>query len=114
MWHLYSVFTDDIYLSLISLNFLCKSYFFHATILIPIYIYIVFLFLVYNSVEKRMTNQKSGDTQAWGWMEWKEGNLNTARELYQKALSIDSNSESAARCLQVINFIWMHINVVID
>jgi Tfp pilus assembly protein PilF len=39
--------------------------------------------------------------QAWGWMEWKEGNLNTARELYKKALSIDPNTESAARCLQV-------------
>lgn len=50
-----------------------------------------------------MTNQKFGDMQAWGWMEWKEGNLNTARELYQKALSIDSNSVSAAKCLQVIN-----------
>ncbi|RYR30761.1 hypothetical protein Ahy_B01g055533 isoform A [Arachis hypogaea] len=39
-------------------------------------------------------------SEAWGWMEWKEGNLNKARELYQKSLSIDSNSESAARCLQ--------------
>lgn len=48
-----------------------------------------------------MTNHKFGDMQAWGWMEWKEGNLNTARELYKKALSIDPNSESAARCLQV-------------
>ncbi|KAL8481356.1 hypothetical protein ACS0TY_027753 [Phlomoides rotata] len=38
---------------------------------------------------------------AWGWMEWKEGKLDTARELYQKAVSIDSTSESAARCLQV-------------
>ncbi|URD77388.1 HAT [Musa troglodytarum] len=37
---------------------------------------------------------------AWGWMEWKEGNINTARELYQRALSIDSTTESAARCLQ--------------
>ncbi|RDX67804.1 Protein high chlorophyll fluorescent 107 [Mucuna pruriens] len=37
---------------------------------------------------------------AWGWMEWKEGNLNKARELYQKTLSIDINSETAARCLQ--------------
>ena len=35
-------------------------------------------------------------------MEWKEGNIPTARELYQKALSIDSTTESAARCLQVI------------
>lgn len=34
-------------------------------------------------------------------MEWKEGNINTARELYQRALSIDSTTESAARCLQV-------------
>ncbi|EPS63079.1 hypothetical protein M569_11708, partial [Genlisea aurea] len=37
---------------------------------------------------------------AWGWMEWKEGNLGKARELYQKALSINAASESAARCLQ--------------
>ncbi|THG09617.1 hypothetical protein TEA_027939 [Camellia sinensis var. sinensis] len=37
---------------------------------------------------------------AWGWMEWKEGNISTARELYQKALSINSTTESAARCLQ--------------
>ncbi|KVH90174.1 RNA-processing protein, HAT helix [Cynara cardunculus var. scolymus] len=37
---------------------------------------------------------------AWGWMEWKEGNIKTARELYQRALSINSTSESAARCLQ--------------
>jgi len=43
-------------------------------------------------------------------MEWKEGNLNTARELYRKVLQIDPNSESAARCLQVT---CMHmINVV--
>lgn len=34
-------------------------------------------------------------------MEWKEGNLAKARELYQRALSIDSTTESAARCLQV-------------
>ncbi|WVZ09681.1 hypothetical protein V8G54_014211 [Vigna mungo] len=37
---------------------------------------------------------------AWGWMEWKEGNMNKAREFYQKTLSIDQNSETAARCLQ--------------
>ncbi|KGN57167.1 protein high chlorophyll fluorescent 107 isoform X1 [Cucumis sativus] len=37
---------------------------------------------------------------AWGWMEWKEGNIVKARELYQRALLIDSDSESAARCLQ--------------
>ncbi|KAI8011203.1 Protein high chlorophyll fluorescent 107 [Camellia lanceoleosa] len=37
---------------------------------------------------------------AWGWMEWKEGNISTARELYQKALSINSTTESAAQCLQ--------------
>jgi tetratricopeptide (TPR) repeat protein len=35
-------------------------------------------------------------------MEWKEGNISTARELYQKALSINTTTESAARCLQVI------------
>lgn len=46
-------------------------------------------------------NSIFGDIQAWGWMEWKEGDLNTARELYRKTLSIDQNSESAARCLQV-------------
>lgn len=40
--------------------------------------------------------------QAWGWMEWKEGNLASARRLYQKALAIDTTTESAARCLQVI------------
>lgn len=34
-------------------------------------------------------------------MEWKEGNISIAKELYQRALSIDSTSESAARCLQV-------------
>jgi tetratricopeptide (TPR) repeat protein len=33
-------------------------------------------------------------------MEWKEGNTTTARELYQRALSIDANTESASRCLQ--------------
>ncbi|XP_041006918.1 protein high chlorophyll fluorescent 107-like [Juglans microcarpa x Juglans regia] len=33
-------------------------------------------------------------------MEWKEGNVAKARELYQIALSINSTSESAARCLQ--------------
>ncbi|KAG6726293.1 hypothetical protein I3842_02G074000 [Carya illinoinensis] len=38
--------------------------------------------------------------EAWGWMEWKEGNIAKARELYQIALSINSTSESAARCLQ--------------
>ncbi|KAM0954501.1 putative tetratricopeptide-like repeat protein Mbb1 [Dioscorea sansibarensis] len=37
---------------------------------------------------------------AWGWMEWKEGNLSAARALYQRALSINSTTESAARCLQ--------------
>ncbi|KAF7852036.1 hypothetical protein BT93_L1128 [Corymbia citriodora subsp. variegata] len=37
---------------------------------------------------------------AWGWMEWKEGNTSTARKLYQRALSINSTTESAARCLQ--------------
>ncbi|GAB2265744.1 hypothetical protein Dimus_000780 [Dionaea muscipula] len=37
---------------------------------------------------------------AWGWMEWKEGNIATARELYKKVLAIDSTTESAARCLQ--------------
>lgn len=46
--------------------------------------------------------------QAWGWMEWKEGNLSAARALYQRALSINSTTESAARCLQV------YIKVVID
>lgn len=35
-------------------------------------------------------------------MEWKEGNIEKARELYQRALSINSTSESAARCLQVM------------
>lgn len=39
-------------------------------------------------------------------MEWKEGNLGTARELYQKALSIDSTTESAARCLQVTDICY--------
>ena len=43
--------------------------------------------------------------QAWGWMEWKEGNIVKARELYQRALLIDSDSESAARCLQVLNIL---------
>ncbi|KAL4643131.1 hypothetical protein ACB092_02G071400 [Castanea dentata] len=38
--------------------------------------------------------------EAWGWMEWKERNIEKARELYQRALSINSTSESAARCLQ--------------
>ncbi|CAN0855400.1 Protein high chlorophyll fluorescent 107 [Linum grandiflorum] len=37
---------------------------------------------------------------AWGWMEWKEGNISAARALYQKALSINTTTESAARCLQ--------------
>ncbi|KAI9195449.1 hypothetical protein LWI28_014934 [Acer negundo] len=37
---------------------------------------------------------------AWGWMEWKEGNISTAREYYQQALAINSTTESAARCLQ--------------
>ncbi|KAG9139402.1 hypothetical protein Leryth_017318 [Lithospermum erythrorhizon] len=37
---------------------------------------------------------------AWGWMEWKEGNIAKARELYQRALSINSTTDSAARCLQ--------------
>lgn len=43
--------------------------------------------------------------QAWGWMEWKEGNIVKARELYQRALLIDSASESAARCLQVVTIL---------
>ncbi|KAI8012659.1 Protein high chlorophyll fluorescent 107 [Camellia lanceoleosa] len=33
-------------------------------------------------------------------MEWKEGNISIAKELYQKALSINSTTESDARCLQ--------------
>ncbi|KAL6645699.1 hypothetical protein ACP70R_017307 [Stipagrostis hirtigluma subsp. patula] len=37
---------------------------------------------------------------AWGWMEWKEGNARTARTLYQRALSVNSTNECAARCLQ--------------
>ncbi|XP_044375411.1 protein high chlorophyll fluorescent 107 isoform X3 [Triticum aestivum] len=37
---------------------------------------------------------------AWGWMEWKEGNERTARSLYQRALSVNSTNECAARCLQ--------------
>nr|CAB3501037.1 unnamed protein product [Digitaria exilis] len=38
--------------------------------------------------------------EAWGWMEWKEGNARTARTLYQRALSVNSTNECAARCLQ--------------
>lgn len=38
-------------------------------------------------------------------MEWKEGNTAKARELYQRALSINASSESAARCLQVTNIL---------
>jgi Tfp pilus assembly protein PilF len=33
-------------------------------------------------------------------MEWKEGNARTARTLYQRALSVNSTNECAARCLQ--------------
>ena len=36
-------------------------------------------------------------------MEWKEGNERTARSLYQRALSVNSTNECAARCLQVKN-----------
>lgn len=35
-------------------------------------------------------------------MEWKEGNIATAREYYQRLLSINSTSENAVRCLQVM------------
>ncbi|MBA0749702.1 hypothetical protein Gogos_003601 [Gossypium gossypioides] len=51
-------------------------------------------------MEQMATRQQALEEQAWGWMEWKEGNISTARELYQRALSIDSTTESAARCLQ--------------
>jgi hypothetical protein len=47
-------------------------------------------------------------------MEWKEGNIGKARELYQRALSINSTSESAARCLQVITCHVMHLEIEID
>jgi hypothetical protein len=47
-------------------------------------------------------------------MEWKEGNMAKARELYQRALSINSTSESAARCLQVIRCHVMHLEIEID
>lgn len=46
-------------------------------------------------------------------MEWKEGNLGTARDLYQKALSIDCNSESAARCLQVSQQIKVFLAIIV-
>ncbi|KAJ4831985.1 hypothetical protein Tsubulata_026878 [Turnera subulata] len=36
----------------------------------------------------------------WGWMEWKEGDLPVARKLYERVLSINTTSETAARCLQ--------------
>lgn len=44
-------------------------------------------------------------------MEWKEGNIATARKLYQKALSINSTSETAARCLQVTPLVKLLIVV---
>lgn len=34
---------------------------------------------------------------AWGWVEWKEGNLDNARQHYRRSLSIDSGSLDAAR-----------------
>ncbi|PPS00591.1 hypothetical protein GOBAR_AA20073 [Gossypium barbadense] len=60
--------------------------------------------LWFDQMEKEKANLDWGHFKAcchaWGWMEWKEGNISTARELYQRALSIDSTTESAARCLQ--------------
>ncbi|MQL80306.1 hypothetical protein Taro_012776, partial [Colocasia esculenta] len=57
---------------------------------------------LHHNLEKAQVNNlhQEGFKWAWGWMEWKEGNISTSRELYQRALSIDSTSESAARCLQ--------------
>lgn len=52
-----------------------------------------------------LTKLKLWLMQAWGWMEWKEGNIVKARELYQRALLIDSASKSAARCLQVVTIL---------
>lgn len=45
-------------------------------------------------------------------MEWKEGNIETARKLYQKALSINSTSETAARCLQVMTVIRFLVSYI--
>jgi hypothetical protein len=39
--------------------------------------------------------------QAFGWMEWKEGNLAAARELFQRAVSVESKSMDAVRAFQV-------------
>jgi len=39
--------------------------------------------------------------QAFGWMEWKEGNLAAARELFQRAVSVDSKTMDAVRAFQV-------------
>lgn len=47
-------------------------------------------------------------------MEWKEGNIGKARELYQRALSINSTGESASRCLQVITCHVLHLEIEID
>jgi len=39
--------------------------------------------------------------QAWAWVEWKEGNLDVARELFQRAIAIDPKSMDAVRSFQV-------------
>lgn len=39
--------------------------------------------------------------QAWAWVEWKEGNLDVARELFQRAIAIDPRSMDAVRSFQV-------------
>ena len=40
-------------------------------------------------------------SQAWAWMEWKEGQADVARSLYKRAADIDSVSPNAARVFQV-------------
>jgi hypothetical protein len=39
--------------------------------------------------------------QAWAWVEWKEGNLDVARELFQGAIAVDPRSMDAVRSFQV-------------
>lgn len=40
--------------------------------------------------------------QAWGMMEWKEGNLDVARDLFQRGVWADPSNRDATRVFQVL------------
>lgn len=46
--------------------------------------------------------------QGWAWVECKEGKVDVARELFQRAISVDSRTLDAVRAFQVLFWLCGH------